>query len=69
MKYQGDELLARLTIYGFEGQSGLSKKNLIAWLRREAEFLESKEDELSKTYTSRFMVNDKRKGVGKDGTA
>ena len=60
MKYQGSELLAKLTIYGFENLSSLSKRNVIAWLRREAKFLETKEDELSKNYVSRFMINDKR---------
>ena len=59
MKYQGDELLAKLTIYGFERQCELSKKNIIAWLRREADFLENKDNEINKTYTSRFMLNDR----------
>lgn len=60
MKYQGDEMFAKLTVYRFESRDTKSKRQLIAWLRREAEFLETKEDELSKIYTSRFLVNDKR---------
>ena len=61
MKYQGNELLAKLTVYKFESREQLSKRQLIAWLRREADFLESKKDELSNTYVSRFMLNDSRK--------
>lgn len=59
MKYQGNELLAKLTVYKFEGRGASAKNQIIAWLRREAEFLETKEDELSKIYTSRFLLNDK----------
>lgn len=61
MKYQGNELLAKLTVYKFESREQLSKRQLVAWLRREADFLESKKDELSNTYVSRFMLNDSRK--------
>lgn len=61
MKYQGNELLAKLTVYKFENREQLSKRQLIAWLRREADFLESKDKELSNTYVSRFMLNDTRK--------
>ena len=57
-------MFAKLTVYRFESRDTKSNRQLIAWLRGEAEFLETKEDELSKIYTSRFLVNDNREANG-----